>query len=112
MQPFLTKIKDGRAVALGSETRTERQHIGCVTVIRGNHVVQINKNGVEEAHGPLSAQENGTVVCLTFDTEDGHRFFRTYEYRLGKVTVTTSEPRPVAPWEDDPELGIVPSRLE
>ena len=112
MQPFLTKIKDGRTVPLGGETRTERQHIGCVTVIRGNHVLQINQHGVEEAQGPMSTGERGTVVCLTFDTEDGYRFFRTYEYRLGKMTVSTSEPKPVAPWEDDPELGIVPSRLE
>jgi hypothetical protein len=111
VQPFLTKIKDGHSVSLGTETRTDRQHIGCVTVVRGNHVLQINEGGVAEARGPMASKESAIVVCLTFDSEDGHRFFRTYEYRLGTVTVTTSEPIPMSRWEDDPELGIEPSRL-
>lgn len=112
VQPFLTKIKNGRSVSLGSETLTDRQHIGCVTVVRGNRVVQINAQGVEESTGPIVCDDHGTTVCLTFDTEDGRRFFRTYEYRLGSVTITTSEPHKLAPWEDDPDLGITPSRLE
>ena len=112
VQPFLTKIRGGRSTPLGLETETDRQHLESVTVIRGNHVIQINEQGIEETEGPLAVRDAATVVCLTFDTEDGRRFFRTYEYRLGKVTVNTSDPGSLAPWEDDPELGITPSRLK
>lgn len=111
MQPFVVKIEKGPAEPLGEETRTQNQHIGCVTVVQGNHVVQITERGVEESRGPNVLRAVGSVVCLTFDTEDGRRFFRTYEHALGKVTVTTSEPVPIPSWEFDPALGIEPSRL-
>lgn len=111
VEPFVTKIENGRSTSLGIESGTERQHIGCVTVVQGNRVIQVNERGVEESSGVEPSRAHGAVVCLTFDTEDGRRFFRTYEFSMGRVTITTSEPQPVAPWEDNPALGITPSRL-
>lgn len=111
MQPFVTRIQDGDPNPLTLETRTERQHLNCVTVVQGSHVVQVGPHGIEESRGPIVGGDHGALVCLTFDTEDGCRFFRLYDYRLGAVTVTTSRPQRAAPWEDNPELGIVPPRL-
>ena len=111
VDPFVTKIPNGRSEPLGADTRTDNQHIGSVTVVQGNHVVQVSSNGVVESRGSGKPHADGSIVCLTFYTEDGHRFFRTYEYRMGEVTVTTSEPVPIHPWEDDPILGVSPSRL-
>ncbi len=111
MDPFVVNIPNGRSEPLGADTRTDNQHLGSVTVVQGNHVVQVTSEGVVESQGHGQPHSDGSIVCLTFYTEDGRRFFRTYEYRMGEVIVTTSEPAQIQPWEDDPTLGVSPARL-
>lgn len=104
MVPYVVSASSEES-SLHKETGYLCPHIEAVTIIQDYKITQVNPSGTVEARSPgdQNLSGRGSIVCLTFHTEDGRRFYITYQFHKGDVFRSVSECEPIKGLDyDDP----------